>query len=105
MVIKETHILTVNLALPRVVIHDVQHAKPPARTKCVGHEVYRPHLVAGHCFRQRLAYPAVLPSTLAPQRQLLLDVQSVDALVIHLPAFALQQDLETAVAEPAPGFG
>ena len=33
------------------------------------------------------------------------NVQPVHPLVIHLPSFALQQDLETAVAEAAPGFG
>jgi hypothetical protein len=41
----------------------------------------------------------------APQCQLFLDVQPVHPLVIHLPSFAPQQDLETAVPEPAPGFG
>src|SRR5664279_2636828 len=33
--------------------------------------------------------------------QLLLHVQPVHPLVVHLPAFALQQYLQTAVAEPA----
>jgi len=28
-----------------------------------------------------------------------------DALMVYLPAFALQQDLQTAVAEPTPSFG
>src|SRR5205807_10540944 len=78
-------------ALSRVIIHDVQHAKPPPRAECVGHEVHRPHLVGCHGLRQGLAYPA-FPSTLAPQRQLFLYVQPVHPLVIHLPAFALQQD-------------
>ena len=45
----------------------------------------------------RLAHRTALPSTLAPQCQFLLDVQPVHPLMIHLPAFALQQDLETAV--------
>ena len=43
--------------------------------------------------------------TFAPQRQLLLDIQPVDAFVIHLPPFPLQQNLQTPLAEPTPDFG
>src|SRR5664279_2855170 len=91
-------------ALPGVVIHDVQGAKPPSRAECIAHEVHRPYLIGSHGLRQRLAHRAALSSTLAPQRQLLLHIQPVHPLVIHLPAFALQQNLQTAVAEPAPGL-
>ncbi|MGA3199567.1 MAG: hypothetical protein ABSD89_09205 [Halobacteriota archaeon] len=92
-------------ALSRVVIHDVQGSEPPPRAERIAHEVYRPHLVGCHCLGQRLAHPATLSPTFAPQRQLLLDIQPVDAFVIHLPPFPLQQNLQTPLAEPTPDFG
>jgi hypothetical protein len=54
---------------------------------------WRPSLLAVHRGR-------VPPGTLAPKRQVFLDVQAMTALFPQLPAFASEEHQQAAIAEP-----
>ena len=85
--------------LARVVIDDVQASEPAAIGQAVGHEVHRPALIrrrrngANYPFCGRDALAATLTHA-----QACLVVKPPDPLVIRLPTFTAQQNMDAPIA-------
>ena len=87
-------------ALARDVIHDVQHAEPPAAHELVMHEVERPALVRLPDHRQRRAGADCAPSRLASAHgQPFLGVEPLRPLAVDLHALPQQQDVQPPVSK------
>src|SRR5690606_35911312 len=84
--------------LARVVIDDVQAPEPAAIGQTVGHEVHRPALIRRR--RNGTNYPLCGSDALAAtltNAQAGLAVKPPDPLVIHLPAFTAQQNMDAPI--------
>ena len=88
-------------AFPRAVVDHRQDTELPRGAEAVRHEVQRPTPVGMRGNRQRCPgaarpFPAAAPF----YRQPFLAVDTIQLLVVHGHALALQQDADPAVAEP-----
>lgn len=79
---------------PAVVVHDVQHAEPPAVTQLVTDEVLGPSLHRPFWHRGCDAIPpGPLASLFGPNPQAMLGVEPIRALVVHNQAFPAQHGM------------
>jgi len=89
-------------ALPGPVVHDGQHAEAPAGPQGIRHEVHRPPFIGARRLRERRPQARHALSTPPTDRQMLGLLESEHTLVIHHPAFAAQQHMQTPVPVPRP---
>src|SRR5208282_1927945 len=86
-------------ALSRELIDYCQHAAPSSIRQTLGDEIHAPLFVPAYCLSLR--HTLTLRSLLAPFRshnQSLLGVQTVNALGVYLPAFALQHHRQPPIS-------
>ena len=82
------------------IVHDVQHAKPPAAHELVMYEVQRPALIRPCNHRQRRPSANSTPSRFAfAHRQSLLGVETLRLLAVDRHAVAQQQNMQPPIAK------
>jgi hypothetical protein len=69
-----------------------QNTESVACEQLVSHEVHTPTFIAASGFRKLLSDSTALmsPRRLGPHLQAFFDIQPINQLVVHLPAFSLQ---------------
>src|SRR3546814_10810606 len=89
-------------ALPGHVVDDVEHPEPSPRRHLIVHKVQAPPLVRESKHRSRRPRSnGTLATTAAPDRQPFLLVEALGLLAVDHHALPAQQDMQTAIAEPA----
>jgi len=87
-------------ALAREVLKNDQDSKPPIVEELIGDEVHAPAFVAHRSCGLHLPFDTGnAPTRRFPTHyEAFLTIEAVDPLVVDLPAFTLQEDVETTIA-------
>src|SRR5262249_55116700 len=88
-------------ALPSEVIHDVERSIPAPRSQSIRDEVHGPALVGPRRKRQSSSQRSGdALASLCPDGKPFGSIQSMNALVVHLEALSLKQEVQPAITKP-----
>src|SRR5206468_10899212 len=90
-------------AFPRADVVDGQDAEAPAADELIGYEVERPYLVGpGRCGQRSTCSQSPFATASFAHAKAFLAIHPKQPFVIHDKTLTLEQDVQPAIAEPAP---